>query len=261
MQLDQVSAAVVTGGASGLGEATARRLAQAGVKVAIFDRDAERGEGVAGEIGGVFCAVDVTDEASIDSGLEKARAVHGVERLLVNCAGVAPGKRTVSKKRDTGELVAHDVASFRKAVEINLVGTFAMIAKCAAGMAGLDPVTPDGGRGVVVNTASVAAQDGQIGQAAYAASKGGVVGLTLPVARDLSGYGIRVVTILPGLFETPMFASVPEEYRKALEAGVPFPSRLGKPGEYAALVAAIVENDMLNGETIRLDGALRMQPK
>ncbi|WP_349368278.1 SDR family NAD(P)-dependent oxidoreductase [Salinarimonas sp.] len=261
MQLNQLSAAIVTGGASGLGEATARRLAQAGVKVAIFDRDAERGEAVAGEIGGVFCAVDVTDEASIDAGLETARAAHGVERLLVNCAGVAPGKRTVSKKRDTGELVAHDVASFRKAVEINLIGTFAMIAKCAAGMAGLDPVTPDGGRGVVVNTASVAAQDGQIGQAAYAASKGGVVGLTLPVARDLSGYGIRVVTILPGLFETPMFASVPEEYRKALEAGVPFPSRLGKPGEYAALVAAIVENDMLNGETIRLDGALRMQPK
>lgn len=261
MQIEKLSAAIVTGGASGLGEATARRLAQAGVKVAIFDRDAARGEEVAGAIGGLYCAVDVTDEASIDAGLEKARAAHGVERLLVNCAGVAPGKRTVSKKRDTGELVAHDIATFRKTVEINLVGTYAMIAKCAVAMAGLDPVTPDGGRGVVVNTASVAAQDGQIGQAAYASSKGGVVGLTLPVARDLAGYGIRVVTILPGLFETPMFASVPEEFRKALEAGVPFPSRLGKPAEYAALVAAIVENDMLNGETIRLDGALRMQPK
>lgn len=261
MQLTQLSAAIVTGGASGLGEGTARRLAAAGVKVAIFDRDAERGEAVAAEIGGVFCAVDVTDEAAIDDGLARARAAHGVERLLVNCAGVAPGKRTVSKKRDTGELVAHDMATFTKTVHINLIGTYAMIAKCAAGMAGLDPVTADGGRGVIVNTASVAAQDGQIGQAAYAASKAGVVGLTLPVARDLSGFGIRVMTILPGLFETPMFASVPEEYRKALEAGVPFPSRLGKPEEYAALVAAIVENDMLNGETIRLDGALRMQPK
>ncbi|WP_372425074.1 SDR family NAD(P)-dependent oxidoreductase [Salinarimonas chemoclinalis] len=261
MQLSDVSAAIVTGGASGLGEATARRLAQAGVKVAVFDRDAARGEAVAGEIGGLFCAVDVTDEATIDAGLETARAAHGVERLLVNCAGVAPGKRTVAKKRDTGALVAHDVETFARTVQINLVGTFAMIAKCATAMAGLDPVTADGGRGVIVSTASVAAQDGQIGQAAYAASKAGVVGLTLPVARDLAGVGIRVVTILPGLFETPMFASVPEDIRRALEAGVPFPSRLGKPSEYAALVAAIVENDMLNGETIRLDGALRMQPK
>lgn len=261
MQFTDITAAIVTGGASGLGEATARRLASAGVKVAIFDRDGARGEAVAAEIGGTYCAVDVTDEASIDAGLEKARAAHGVERVLVNCAGIAPGKRTVSKKRDTGELVPHDVATFAKVVQVNLIGTYAMIAKCAAAMAGLDPVTPDGGRGVVVSTASVAAQDGQIGQAAYAASKGGVVGLTLPVARDLASFGIRVVTILPGLFETPMFASVPEEFRKALEAGVPFPSRLGKPAEYAALVAAIVENDMLNGETIRLDGALRMQPK
>ncbi|GGK40629.1 SDR family NAD(P)-dependent oxidoreductase [Salinarimonas ramus] len=261
MQLTDVSAAIVTGGASGLGEATARRLADAGVKVALFDRDAERGEAVAREIGGLFCAVDVTDEASIDAGLEKARAAHGVERLLVNCAGIAPGKRTVSKKRDTGALVAHDLETFTKTIHVNLIGTFAMIAKCATGMAGLDPVTADGGRGVIVSTASVAAQDGQIGQAAYAASKGGVVGLTLPVARDLSGFGIRVVTILPGLFETPMFASLSEEVRTSLAANVPFPSRLGKPSEYAALVKSIVENDMLNGETIRLDGALRMQPK
>jgi NAD(P)-dependent dehydrogenase (short-subunit alcohol dehydrogenase family) len=261
MKLDDSVAAIVTGGASGLGEATARMLASQGAKVAIFDMNAERGAAVAGEIGAVFCEANVADEASVDAALAKARAANGVERILVNCAGIAPGKRTVSKKRDTGELIAHDLATFRRTIEVNLIGTFHMIAKSAAAMAGLDPVTQDGGRGVVVCTASVAAQDGQIGQAAYAASKGGVLGLTLPVARDLSGLGIRVVTIMPGLFQTPMFESVPEEARKALEAGVPFPSRLGRPEEYAKLVRAIVDNDMLNGESIRLDGALRMQPK
>ena len=179
----------------------------------------------------------------------------------MNCAGIAPGKRTVAKKRETGELIAHDLATFRRTIEVNLIGTFQMIAKSAAAMAGLDPVTPDGGRGVIVCTASVAAQDGQIGQAAYAASKGGVLGLTLPVARDLSGYGIRIMTIMPGLFHTPMFDSIAEEFRKSLEAGIPFPSRLGRPEEYARLVQAIIDNDMLNGEAIRLDGALRMQPK
>jgi len=261
MKLDNTMAAIVTGGASGLGEATARHLAEAGARVAIFDMNAERGERVAGEIGGVFCAVNVADEASVDEGLARARAAHGVARVLVNCAGIAPGKRTVSKKRDTGELVFHDLATFRRTIEVNLIGTYHMIAKSAVAMAGLDPVTEDGGRGVIVNTASVAATDGQIGQAAYSASKGGVLGLTLPVARDLSGYGIRVMTIMPGLFHTPMFESVPEDIRKTLEAGVPFPSRLGKPAEYARLVRAIIDNDMLNGETIRLDGALRMQPK
>ncbi|HEV2558645.1 MAG TPA: SDR family NAD(P)-dependent oxidoreductase [Microvirga sp.] len=261
MKLDESVAAIVTGGASGLGEATARLLAAQGARVAIFDMNAERGQRIAGEIGGVFCEANVSDEASVDAALAKARGANGVERVLVNCAGIAPGKRTVSKKRETGELVPHDLATFRRTVEVNLIGTYQMIAKCAAAMAGLDPVTPDGGRGVVVCTASVAAQDGQIGQAAYAASKGGVLGLTLPVARDLSGFGIRVVTIMPGLFHTPMFESVPEEFRKSLEAGVPFPSRLGRPEEYAKLVHAIVDNDMLNGEAIRLDGALRMQPK
>jgi NAD(P)-dependent dehydrogenase (short-subunit alcohol dehydrogenase family) len=261
MKLDNTMAAIVTGGASGLGEATARHLAEAGARVAIFDMNAERGERVAGEIGGVFCAVNVADEASVDAGLARAREAHGIARVLVNCAGIAPGKRTVSKKRDTGELVFHDLATFRRTIEVNLIGTYHMIAKSAVAMAGLDPVTEDGGRGVIVNTASVAATDGQIGQAAYSASKGGVLGLTLPVARDLSGYGIRVMTIMPGLFHTPMFESVPEDIRKALEAGVPFPSRLGKPAEYARLVRAIIDNDMLNGETIRLDGALRMQPK
>ncbi|MCD6071794.1 MAG: 3-hydroxy-2-methylbutyryl-CoA dehydrogenase [Microvirga sp.] len=213
MKLDKLMAAVVTGGASGLGEATARMLAANGAKVAILDMNAERGGEVARDIGAVFCQADVTDEASIDSALAEARAANGIERVLVNCAGIAPGKRTVSKKRETGELIPHDLASFRRAVEINLIGTYAMISKCAAAMAGLDPVTPDGGRGVIVNTSSVAAQDGQIGQAAYAASKGGVLG------------------------------------------------RLGRPEEYANLVKAIIENDMLNGEGIRLDGALRMQPK
>ncbi|MCP8940147.1 SDR family NAD(P)-dependent oxidoreductase [Alsobacter sp. SYSU M60028] len=261
MQLGPGVAAVVTGAASGLGEATARLLAAKGCKVAALDRDETRGPAVAREIGGLFVKTDVTDEASVDAALAAARAAHGVERVLVNCAGVAPAMRTVSRKRDTGELVAHDMAAFERVLAINLVGTYRMVARCAAAMAGLDPVTPDGGRGVIVCTASVAAEDGQIGQAAYAASKAGVAGLALPVARDLASYGIRVVSIMPGLFETPMLAGVNEEFRRNLEAGVPFPSRLGRPDEYARLVAAIVDNDMLNGATIRLDGALRMQPK
>lgn len=261
MKIDSTIAAIVTGGASGLGEGTARMLAAQGAKVTLFDMNEERGEQVASEIGGLFCKVDVTDEAGIDAGLAKARAKHGQERILVNCAGIAPGMRTVSKKRDTGELVAHQLSTFAKVLAVNLAGTFNMIAKSAVGMAGTEPVTADGGRGVIVCTASVAAEDGQIGQAAYAASKGGVLGLTLPVARDLSIYGIRVMTIMPGLFHTPMFESVPDDFRKALEANVPFPSRLGRPAEYAALVKSIVENDMLNGTSIRLDGALRMQPK
>jgi NAD(P)-dependent dehydrogenase (short-subunit alcohol dehydrogenase family) len=261
MKLDSTIAAIVTGGASGLGEATARTLAADGAKVAIFDLQRERGEMVAREIGGLFCEADVANEQSIDGALAAARAAHGIERVLVCCAGIGPARRTVSKKRDTGELIAHDIAMFRRAIEINLIGTFAMVAKSAAAMAALKPVSADGARGVVVTTASVAAQDGQIGQAAYAASKGGVLALTLPVARDLAGYGIRVMTILPGLFHTPMFDGLPEDARKALAVSVPFPSRLGRPEEYAALVRTIVANDMLNGAHIRLDGALRMAPK
>lgn len=261
MKLSSSFAAIVTGGASGLGEATARMLAAEGVKVALFDLNAERGEAVAKDIGGLFCKCDVADEASIDAAIASARQKHGVERVLVNCAGIGPAKRTVSKKRETGELVAHDVAFFTKVVTINLIGTFAMIAKSAAAMAALDPVTPDGGRGVIVNTSSVAATDGQIGQIAYAASKGGVLGLTLPAARDLAGSGIRVNTIMPGLFETPMFQGVTQEFREALEASVPFPSRLGRPDEYAHLVKAIIENDMMNGFSLRLDGAVRLAPK
>jgi NAD(P)-dependent dehydrogenase (short-subunit alcohol dehydrogenase family) len=261
MKLDSSLSAVVTGGASGLGEATARMLAAQGVKVALLDLNAERGEALASETGGLFCACDVTTDASVDEALTKARAAHGVARIVVNCAGVAPGRRVVSKKRDTGELVAHDLATFEKAVAINLVGTFRVIAKSAVALAALDPVTPDGGRGVFVCTASVAAEDGQIGQAAYAASKAGVAGMTLPIARDLASLGIRVVTIMPGLFETPMFAGLPEDAKASLAVSVPHPSRLGKPEEYAALARSIIENDMLNGTAIRLDGALRMAPK
>lgn len=261
MKLDSSLSAIVTGGASGLGEGTARMLAAQGVKVALLDMNAERGEKIAAEIGGVFCSCDVTDEAAVDAALDKARAAQGVARILVNCAGVAPGRRIVSKKRDTGELIAHDTALFEKTLAINLVGTFRLIAKSAAALAALEPITADGSRGVFVCTASVAAEDGQIGQAAYAASKGGVAAMTLPIARDLAQIGIRVVTIMPGLFETPMFAGLPDEARASLAASIPHPSRLGRAGEYAALVRSIIENDMLNGTSIRLDGAMRLAPR
>jgi NAD(P)-dependent dehydrogenase (short-subunit alcohol dehydrogenase family) len=260
MQLSEM-AVIVTGGASGLGEATARRLAGEGARVAIFDMNAQRGKPVAAAIGGLYCQADVTEEASVDEALAKTRAAHGQERVLVNCAGITMGQRTAARNRKTGAIEAHPLAAFSQIVAVNLIGTFHMIAKCAAGMLALDPVTPDGGRGVIVNTASIAANDGQIGQVAYAASKGGVVSLTLPVARDLARDGIRCVTILPGLFATPMVEALPEDVRKALGESVPFPSRLGTPQEYASLVAHIIDNDMLNGETIRLDGALRMAPR
>jgi NAD(P)-dependent dehydrogenase (short-subunit alcohol dehydrogenase family) len=260
MQVSEM-AAVVTGGASGLGEASARRLASGGARVAIFDLDEVRGRSVATEIDGRYCRADVTDEASIDEALAAARASHGQERILVNCAGIALGHKTAGRNRKTGDIEPHPLSAFSRVIAVNLIGTFHMIAKCAAGMLALEPVTPDGGRGVIVNTASIAATDGQIGQAAYAASKGGVVSLTLPVARDLARDGIRCVTILPGLLATPMVDGLPEDVRKALGDSVPFPSRLGHPEEYAALVAHIVDNDMLNGETIRLDGALRMAPR
>lgn len=261
MKLSSSLAAIVTGSASGLGEATARMLAAHGVKVGLLDMNKDRGEAIAAEIGGIFAVCDVTSETSVNEALASIRAKHGVERILVNCAGIAPGRRVVSKSKETGALVAHDMASFNKVVQVNLIGTFTMLASCAVAMAGLSTVSDDGERGVIINTASIAATDGQIGQAAYSASKGGVLGMTLPIARDLAQYGIRVVTIMPGLFETPMFASVPDDFRKALEANVPFPSRLGKPQEYAELARAIIENAMLNGEAIRLDGALRLQPR
>lgn len=261
MKLGSDIAAVVTGGASGLGEATARRLAEMGVKVAIFDMNAERGEMVASDIGGVFAKVDVSDHDSVASGLEKARSAHGQERVLVSCAGIAVARKTVSRDRETGEVRAHDLATFSTVVKVNLIGTFNMIAQCAAGMIDADPVNEDGERGVMVTTASVAAIDGQIGQAAYSASKGGVLGMNLPIARDLSRDGVRICTILPGLFRTPMVEGLPKEAMEKLGASVPFPPRLGEPSEYASLVQHICENAMLNGESIRLDGAIRMAPK
>lgn len=261
MQLSSSVAAVVTGAASGLGAATARALAARGAKVAVLDLNADKGEAVAREIGGRYFACDVTSEASVDAALAGARAAHGQERVLVNCAGIVIGKRLLRKDRETGAISSHDVASFAKVIQVNLIGTFTMIARSAAGMVTLAPVTDDGERGVIVTTSSVAAEDGQIGQIAYSASKGGVMAMTLPIARDLAKDGIRVVSILPGLFQTPMFDALPEDARTALAASVPFPSRLGSPDEYAALAAHICENAMLNGAAIRLDGAIRLAPR
>ena len=261
MQIDNSIAAIVTGGASGLGEATARMLRSKGAKVAILDMQEERGKAVAAEIGAIFQRCDVTDEASVDAALAAARAANGQERIAANCAGIAPAKRMISKNRETGALIGHDVGYFVKGVSVNLIGTFIVTSKVALGMASLDPIDADGQRGVIVNTASVAAQDGQIGQVTYAASKAGVAGMTLPIARDLAQYGIRCCAILPGLFMTPMFDSLDENFKKALAASVPFPSRLGLPQEYAKLLAAIVDNDMLNGELLRLDGAIRLPPR
>jgi NAD(P)-dependent dehydrogenase (short-subunit alcohol dehydrogenase family) len=261
MKIDPSLAAVVTGGASGLGEATARMLRAEGAKVAILDMQEERGRKVAAEIGAVFALCDVTNEASVDAALAAARAANGQERVVANCAGIAPGRRMISKKKDTGELVAHDLMHFAKVVNVNLVGTFLVTAKSALGMASLPPVDADGQRGVVIGTASVAAEDGQVGQAAYAASKAGVKGMTLPIARDLAQYGIRMCTILPGLFQTPMFDGLDENFRKTLAASVPFPSRLGAPADYARLIRFIIENDYMNGESIRLDGAIRLAPR
>jgi NAD(P)-dependent dehydrogenase (short-subunit alcohol dehydrogenase family) len=253
-------AAIVTGGASGLGEATARALAVGGVKVAIFDLNETRGRAVAGEIGGIFCRVDVTDEASLDAGFASARQKHGQERVLVNCAGIATGEKTASRDKQSGATVAHRLASFEKTIRVNLIGTFACIAKSAAGMLSLEPIE-DGERGVIITTASVAAEDGQIGQAAYAASKAGVKGMTLPIARDLMNEGIRVNTILPGILGTPMLASLPQNVQDSLAATVPFPKRLGKPEEYADLLLFLIGNGYMNGASIRLDGALRMAPR
>jgi NAD(P)-dependent dehydrogenase (short-subunit alcohol dehydrogenase family) len=261
MKLDSTIAAVVTGAASGLGAATARALAGNGVKVAIFDLNREAGMALADEIGGVFCAVDVTDEASVFTGFETARAAHGQERVLVNCAGIAPAAKTVGRNRETGVARAHDMALFEKAIAINLVGTFRCVSKAAAGMAALEPLDAAGSRGAIVNTASVAAQDGQIGQAAYAASKGGVLAMTLPLARDLMSEGIRVNTILPGIFETPMMAGMPQGVQDALAAMVPFPKRLGKAEEYAELALFLLGHDYMNGESVRLDGAIRLGPR
>ncbi|MEM7524358.1 MAG: SDR family NAD(P)-dependent oxidoreductase [Pseudomonadota bacterium] len=249
-------AAVVTGGASGLGEATARMLAGNGAKVALFDMNEDRGAAVADELGGTFVKVDVTDAASVAAGFETARAAQGQERLLINCAGIGVAMKTVGREGEP-----HDPAFFAKVVSINLIGTFNCCSISAAGMAKTDPTGADGERGVMINTASVAAFDGQIGQIAYAASKAGVAGMTLPMARDMARSGVRVMTIAPGLFLTPMLRGLPEEAQKSLGAQVPFPPRLGDPSEYAKLAGSIIANPMLNGEVIRLDGAIRMAPK
>ncbi|HJZ31344.1 MAG TPA: SDR family NAD(P)-dependent oxidoreductase [Hyphomicrobiaceae bacterium] len=261
MQLNNSIAAVVTGGASGLGAATARALAAKGVKVAVLDVNAEAGERTAKELGGVFAACDVTSEASVDQALAAARQAHGQERILVNCAGIGIAKRISRRSKDSTAIEPHDLASFKKVIEVNLIGTFLMMSRSAIGMQATAASNQDGERGVMILTSSVAAQDGQIGQVAYSASKGGVAAMTLPVARDLSRDGIRVVTIMPGLFLTPMFAGLSEEAQRSLAASVPFPSRLGHPDEYAALAVHICENPMLNGECIRLDGSLRMAPR
>lgn len=253
MELNGV-AAIVTGGASGLGGATARLLAARGAKVAIFDVNAEAGEAAAAGIGGAFFKVDVTDDAAVAAAVAAAEARHGIARVLVNCAGIAPAARTVGR-----DGAPHALDVFRKTIEINLIGTFNVLSKAAARMVAAEPLGEE--RGVIVNTASVAAFEGQVGQSAYAASKGGVAGLTLPVARDLAQHGIRVVSIAPGLFLTPMMQGFPEHVQEALGKQVPFPNRLGRPEEYALLVESIVRNPMLNGETIRLDGAIRMAPR
>ncbi len=260
MKLDSSIAAVVTGGASGLGEATARALAECGVRVSVFDRDATRGEKVASEIGGVFAQVDVTSDEAVEAGFAKAREAQGQERICVNCAGVANAMKTVGRDKQTGEIRRYPIHQFELVIQINLIGSFRVLAASAAGMAGLDPLD-DGEKGVIINTASVAAQDGQIGQAAYSASKAGVLGMALPIARDLMGEGIRVNTILPGVFETPMVAMMPPNVKEALAAQVPFPKRLGRPEEYARLAVFMAENSYLNGEHVRLDGAIRMAPR
>ena len=261
MKLDGSISAVVTGGASGLGEATARALAAQGVKVALFDLNQDLGEAVARDIGGTFCKVDVTTDAEVQAGFDMARAAHGQERILVNCAGIAIGQKTASRdKADPSMIKAHDLAAFERVIRINLIGSFRCIALSAAGMLTLEPLA-DGERGLIVSTASVAAQDGQIGQAAYSASKGGVYATTLPIARDLMNEGVRVNTILPGIMMTPMMAGMPQNVQDALAASIPFPKRLGKPEEYASLVLEMARNSYLNGECVRLDGAIRMAPR
>ena len=260
MKLDKSISAVVTGGASGLGEATSRLLASHGVKVAIFDMNEAKGEEVAKEIGGVFCKVNVTSDAEVDAAFAKARAAIGQERILINCAGTGNAAKTAGRDRNTGEIKHFPLDAFNLIIQINLVGTFRCIAKSAAGMLTLDPM--DGGeRGAIVNTASVAAEDGQMGQAAYSASKGGIVGMTLPIARDLARQGIRVNTILPGIFDTPLMRGAPPQVKEALAASVPFPKRLGSAEDYASLALEMVTNSYFNGEDVRLDGAIRMAPR
>jgi len=255
MQVEGKSA-LVAGGASGLGEATSRSLVKAGARVTIADLNAEKGEALASELGerASFVAADVTDAEAVGAAVERAASADGGLRISVCCAGIGWAERVAHKGGP------HNLEYFSNVVKVNLIGTFNVLRLAAAAMSENEP-DGEGERGVCVNTASIAAYDGQIGQIAYAASKGGIVGMTLPAARDMASRGVRVVTIAPGLFDTPLLAALPEEARTALGAGIPHPSRLGRPEEYAQLVGQIVANPMLNGETIRLDGALRMPPK
>jgi NAD(P)-dependent dehydrogenase (short-subunit alcohol dehydrogenase family) len=260
VKLNSSISAVVTGGASGLGAATARMLASHGVKVALFDLNGDLGEPLAAEIGGVFCKVNVTSTPEVDAAFAKSRAAIGQERILVNCAGVGGSVKTVSRDKQTRAIREYPLDNFERIIQINLIGTFRCVTKSAAGMLTLD-VLPDGDRGAIVNTASVAAEDGQIGQAAYTASKAGIVGLTLTLARDLASEAIRVNTILPGIFDTPLLQRAPEALKLSLAAQVPFPRRLGQPEEYAQLAYAMITNGYFNGEDVRLDGAIRMAPR
>lgn len=247
--------AVVTGGASGLGAATAKALTQAGLRVAIFDLNEAAGQSKSKELGGAYFHVDVSDADNVKAAMDAVVQEMGIPRVLVNCAGIGPAAKTVSR----GE--AHDAALFAKVVGINLIGSFICASEAAALMVGADPMEPDGARGVIINTASVAAYEGQVGQVAYAASKGGIVGMTLPMARDLADKGVRVCTVAPGLFLTPLLEGLPQDVQTSLGQQVPFPSRLGDPAEYGKLVCHILDNPMLNGEVIRLDGAIRMAPR
>jgi NAD(P)-dependent dehydrogenase (short-subunit alcohol dehydrogenase family) len=259
MDINGISA-VVTGAACGLGEATARELAKRGARVAIFDRDTDKGQKIASELGGIFCEVDVTSDEKVAAAFARAREAHGQERVLVNCAGVATAAKVVARDKETKAAKFYPMSQFEATIGINLIGTFRCIAHSAFGMVGLDPLG-DGERGCIVNTASVAAQDGQIGQVAYSASKGGVLAMALPIARDLMNDGVRVNTILPGVFRTPMVAMMPPNVQDALGAQVPFPKRLGLPEEYARLACFMVENVYMNAEAVRLDGAIRMAPR
>jgi NAD(P)-dependent dehydrogenase (short-subunit alcohol dehydrogenase family) len=253
MQLKD-QAAIVTGGASGLGAATARRLAAQGAKVAVCDLNAKLAEGVAAEIGGVAVVCDVTDAASAEAAVVQAAKAHGPARVLINCAGIGVAKRVVGRDGP------HPLADFERVIKVNLIGTFNMLRLATAEMSKLAPLD-NGERGVVINTASVAAYDGQIGQAAYSASKGGIVGMTLPIARELAQFGIRVLTIAPGLFLTPLLGSLPQEAQDSLAAAIPFPHRLGQPDEFALLAMHMIDNPYLNGEVVRLDASLRMAPR
>ncbi|MEN9717214.1 MAG: hypothetical protein RIQ99_92 [Pseudomonadota bacterium] len=260
MKIDTTTAAVVTGGASGLGRATAEALAASGVKVAIFDLNEELGKEVANSIGGLFCKVDVMDEDSVVAGFAKARAAHGQERICVHCAMANRKGKTVGRNKGTGELVRFPTADYEFAILGILVASYRVASLSALGMGSLEPLE-DGERGTIIMTASVAAQDAQIGQVAYGSAKAGVNGLVLPMARDLMDLGIRVNAIMPGIFGTPLLGRLPDKVLDGLNASVPFPKRLGKPEEFASLAMELVRNTYFNGQAIRLDGAIRMAPR